>query len=144
MKVFFLVLLFLLSNAQDSTTGNGPISSTTGIQPIDVNKEIKVLKREIKEIKLYLYELKNIVALQSDKIDSQEKTIRTINNIVNVQQEEISKIENSILIMLNQTSNYVTKSDLLNWLLSLGPCNDRILGDLCRLGPSYGYWLAHH
>jgi hypothetical protein len=91
----------------------GAIPTTTGYIP---NDEISILKNEIKEIKLYLFELKNIIQDQDVKINEMKDWIE------------------------NTNKNYVAKEFLIGFFDSLGPCNDNSYGDLCELTNKYNNW----
>jgi chromosome segregation ATPase len=124
-----------------------------------------ILRNEIREIKYYMYELKNNLEIQNKQIQNLDQEIKNLHQTIKKHQDVIKKQENEIKYLImkyqhqesefknikdsfeqlkNETQNNMTKfvqeSELLAFFQSLDPNRT---SDLWYLGRNYAYWIQH-
>jgi septal ring factor EnvC (AmiA/AmiB activator) len=127
-------------------------------QEQNIPHDIKILKEEMKEIKHYLYELKETINLQdkvintlTNQIKTQEQEIATLRTEMNqkiellnegslFQEERIKTLTKEVEGLQNNTRVYVQKLDLLAFFESLDPNRVTVLQYL----RNYGSWIVNH
>lgn len=128
-------------------------------QNIEHNNDIEVLKREMKEIKYYLYEFKKNLETQTNEIekiikksDTQSQTIekqsldiQELIQVVNKQDRDIKSLQDTIRLQEEQINqiksnmkNYLSKSEMTSFLSTVDPQGITHLRDLRSW---YQMWL---